>query len=263
MTKRARSKRNTNRGNSVLSLKSASGDQKLVCRIAQPLKPRPAMGGQGPSVQGVLPPDFLGIPAYLHLSMKMSLPEQFREAMGAGALSFLEAMRPKDPLECIAHSQALLAHARAAWLTKLLTAQTDPHSMQVVSDACERAAGTFGRLMRAIGEYQRPAGPTTTVSIGQANMAHKQIVQNAMQLGKRDDEQTRIENPGAIASAALSPHAEGKALPPNRHSANAAVDAQYRSKNRGGKSASRDECSSTRPAISRRYRNAKAGQRDD
>jgi hypothetical protein len=108
-----------------------------------------------------LHPELLGGAAYLRLSKQFG-SERLQTA-GPAALTFQEEMHPKDPLEGLALSQALLAHARAAWLTKLLTSQTNPDSFRIISEACERAAGTFQRLVQAIAEYRRPAGSTKTL----------------------------------------------------------------------------------------------------
>jgi hypothetical protein len=142
--------------------------------------------------------------AYIHVSNKMALPQELADAAGPGACAFLEAMPPRDPLEHLALSQLLLTHGRVAWLSKLLTAQAEPQSFAIVSDACEKALGSFVRLMRAFREYREPRNAGPTVSISQANLAQQQVVQNfsrqEVSRNENGDEQSRI-HPAEITSA--------------------------------------------------------------
>ena len=108
----------------------------------------------------------------------MGLPQELAESTALATLTFQEEMCPRDALERLALSQMLLVHGRVAWLSKLLPAQADAGSLGVVSEACERALGSFLRLMRAFREYREPKNSSTTVSIGQANVAGQQVVQN-------------------------------------------------------------------------------------
>jgi hypothetical protein len=173
---------------------------------------------------------FLGDAAYLHVSQQMSLPQELLEAANLGALSFPEQMHPKDALESLALTQALLAHSRAAWLTKLLTNQSDVNSLGVISDACEHASSTFGRLMRAIAEYRRPAACAPTVSIAQANVANQQIIQNGAKLEakNKNGERTRIGNPGAAVTTKVLPaNAKGAAVPARLNSTNETLGKKY------------------------------------
>jgi hypothetical protein len=108
-------------------------------------------------------PVMLGGAAYLGLARCLTGEHpELMELAAPGALSFLEEMCPKDALERLALTQTLLAHARAAYLTKVLTSQTEAAALGIVSDACDRAASTIARLMRAIAEYRQPKSPTTT-----------------------------------------------------------------------------------------------------
>lgn len=117
-------------------------------------------------------PDLQAEGAYVHLANKMCPPqEQLLEAAASATLSFQKQMRPKDALERLALTQALMAHGRVAWLTKLATSQTDVPSLVTINEACELASGTFVRLMRPIGEYRRPTNSGPAISIGQANLA--------------------------------------------------------------------------------------------
>ena len=202
-------------------------------------------------------PELLGDVAYLYLSNKMSPIQELLEAAGPGALSLQEQMRPKDALERLALTQALLAHGRAAWLTKLLTRHTNAQSLAIISEACERAAGTFARLMRAIAEYRRPPNSSTTV-IGQANLAEQQVVQNIAKQElqeKNDDKRTKITTKGAAVTAEILPaDAERAGVAADRHPTNAPVEEEHRTSNAGRKSQSQDECPKTRRAVCRSCR---------
>ena len=161
----------------------------------------------------------------------------------------------------------LLVHGRVAWLSKLLPAQSDAASLGIVSEACERTLGSFIRLMRAIREHREPKNSSTTVSIGQANVAGQQVVQNLMKEERREkenDEQTRIMRETGATSTPPLPANEGRiALPADRHSTKPAVDKKHGSKNGRRKGASSDECSPSRPTISRRHSAAKGREKDD
>lgn len=212
-------------------------------------------------------PVTLASAAYIHFSGQMGLPQELAEATGPATLTFQEEMHPRDALERLALSQMLLVHGRVAWLSKLLPAQADAASLGIISEACERALGSFLRLMRAFREYREPKNSSTTVSIGQANVAGQQVVQNLMKeerRGKENDEQTRIMRETGAASPPPLPANEGRiALPADRHSTKPAVDKKHGSKNGRRKGAGSDECSPSRPTISRRHCAAKGREKDD
>jgi hypothetical protein len=211
-------------------------------------------------------PVALASAAYIHFSGQMGLPQELAEATGPATLTFPEEMRPRDALERLALSQMLLVHGRVAWLSKLLPAQSDAASLGIISEACERTLGSFIRLMRAIREHREPKNSSTTVSIGQANVAGQQVVQNLMKEERREknDEQTRIMRETGAASPPPLPANEGRiALPADRHSTKPAVDKKHGSKNGRRKGAGSDECSPSRPTISRRHCAAKGREKDD
>jgi hypothetical protein len=130
-------------------------------------------------------PQLLGNLPYFFLAKSMSMGGELLEAAAPAVLAFQERMCPTDALEELALSQALITHARAAWLATLATKQTDAQSVAIVNEAADRASGTFARLMRAIREHRKPTNPTTTVSIGQANVAGEQVVQNMIRPGRK------------------------------------------------------------------------------
>jgi len=210
--------------------------------------------------------DALGDAAYICLSSKLPLGTELLEAAGRAPMSFQAQMQRRDALERLGLAQALLAHARASWLTQLLASETDPDTLRAISEGCERAANTFGRLTRLLRDYRQPRNSNTTV-IGQANLAGQQIVQtnfNQRMLPKEnDDEQTRIEGRGPAVNQALPPNAPRAALPASHDPVDAAVDEKHGTKNCRRKASSRDERVSTRRAVGRCHRAAKAGPTDD
>jgi hypothetical protein len=212
------------------------------------------------------PPGLLGDCAYIILSESMLPSGQPLEAAALGAVSFQEQMRPNDGLERLALTQALAAHARAAWLTQRLTAQTNPKSLGIISEACERAAGTFVRLMRAIAEYRQPRTSGATVAIGQANLAHQQVVQTIQKQelqGKNDDERTKITRKGAAVTAKIvSADAERVQVTAGRHPTDTTMDEKYGPQDSGRQGPSQDERTKTRRAL-RRSRRPQATDEDN
>jgi hypothetical protein len=207
-----------------------------------------------------LHPDSLADTAYVQLSDQvLPMPEMLNLATMAN-LAFQQQMSPKDALERLALTHVLMAHGRVAWLTQLATHQKDPQQLAILIEACERSSGTFVRLLRAIGEYRQPTSPATTVSIGQANLAQQQIVQNIQDVpGKKNvDERTRIQAGGTAAAAqALSAVQERPALPPGRHPTKSTVAEEHRSKDLGRKGADEHERTKARRTIRGHRRNAK------
>ena len=199
-------------------------------------------------------PDLLGDAAYLRVSDKMLLPEEMRDAAALGSAHFCRQMLPADALERLALSQLLLAHGRTAWLTKLLTDQSDAPSFEVISEACERATGSFVRLMRAFGEYRRPFSSGTSVSIGQANLAHQQVVQNFPKGEARGKNgvRTRIAHKGTAVAEELSADGEGPKVIAECHPENAALEEEHGASNAQRKGEKRDEPTKARSALRKR-----------
>jgi hypothetical protein len=163
-------------------------------------------------------------------------------------------MLPADALERLALSQLLLAHGRTAWLTKLLTDQSDAQSFGVISEACERATGSFVRLMRAFGEYRRPFSSGTSVSIGQANLAHQQVVQNFPkgEAGRKNGVRTRIAHKGTAFAEALSADDEGPKVIAECHPEQAALEEKHGASNPRGKGEKRGKPTKARSALRKR-----------
>jgi hypothetical protein len=199
--------------------------------------------------------DLLAELAYVFQSDKMGLAQgPLFEAAAFATANFQEQMRPKDALERLALAQALMAHGRVACLTKLAATKTDVPSIIAINEACDRATATFVRLMRAINEYRQPPRPGTTVSIGQANLAQQQVVQNIREGQQKQnvDERSRIRRSRTEAGAeALSAVQEGAAVAPDRRLANPAMDKEHRPQKPGRKGANPHERAQARRAVRR------------
>jgi hypothetical protein len=211
-------------------------------------------------------PTCLGSAAYLCLSDHVPLPADLAEAAAPATITFLEEMGPRDALERLALSQVLLAHGRTAWLTKSLTAQTSPDMFRVLSEACEHAAGTFVRLMRAFAEYRRPANNGTNVSIAQANVAKQQVIQTFIteEVSRENhDEQSRITQQQPVISPALPANPKRALLLAACGSSKPTVGMEHGAKNNGRKAPRRHERFKARRTVSRRSRTEKAGKGND
>jgi hypothetical protein len=160
-------------------------------------------------------------------------------------LTFIEEMHPRDPLERLALSQVLLTHARACWLTELMTRQTEAATLSSVSEAAERAATTLTRLTRSLREYRAPMTATVSIAqVGQANLGHGQVVQNVLNQEvpqkNKSVEQTSIASSGDTAEAkTLHTINERSAVTAGQHPANSAMAKELRPHNRRGKGTSR------------------------
>ena len=232
------------------------GAQKLARRSSGRLQTAPPSSLSEDSIRRVLElthPEALGGLTYSELAKATSVSTTLQETAVGGAANFTVRMGAKDPLESLAATQALLAHARVTHLSNLLVQQTEAAALAVISEAAERAAGTFARLMRAIAEYRRPTSSSATVSIGQANLARQQVIQNIQKQElqeKNDDDRTKIASRGAAVTAEiLSADAERTGVAADRHPTNAPVEEEHRTSNAGRKSPSQDERAKTRRAL--------------
>jgi hypothetical protein len=144
----------------------------------------------------------------------------------AAAEMFVQAIResvqPRDALEEMLVVQMAWTHARLSRLSAIASDQERRANVQVVHDACDRAANTFRRQMLTLAEYRRPAPAGSFVAIKQANLANQQVVQN-------------VECPNRIASneqgpapAALPPVTKRFELSEDNGAAKQAVAAEHR-----------------------------------
>jgi hypothetical protein len=211
-----------------------------------------------------LHPQIIGNVAYVELCQALGVGEDLIDAAIPASLAFSEQMNPVDPLERLAMAQALIAHARAAWLATLATSQKDPKSLCMINEASGRASHTFARLMNAIQQYRKPARTTTTVSIGQANLASQQVVQNVLkQEGHKYGDQTSIGHSGpAPRTTALPPNEERPALSAINHQEDAAMDEVHWTKNGPGEGSRKPQRAKARRAVGRKNRIQNADEGD-
>jgi hypothetical protein len=200
-------------------------------------------------------PNILGNLAYWQLSKSMGMSgEHLENALAASTYMELET-RAKNGIERIALSQMVLAQGRTAWLSELATRQTQPKSLAVVLEACERASSTFARLMRVFHECRQPRSPVTTVSIGvgQANLAAQQVVQNVenQTVNGNTDKQTRIQK-GEVIDAEVIPSVKARTTVAEGGSEEkSTMEMEHRPKNLRRKESSRDELVGSRRKVHR------------
>jgi DNA primase len=173
-------------------------------------------------------PHFLGFRAYFKLSEAVG--DHLLDTAGVGAGKFIVGrLHETDPLQGLAHTLALLAHARAAWLTHQAVGEKDVRSLAVHLNGAERATNTYMQLMKAITEHQNAKTPNAKISIKQANVAQQQIVQNIGTGDKQPhDERTRI---APDIEEAVSPVAERAKFIEGRSPEKSTVGPEYRTEN--------------------------------
>ena len=98
--------------------------------------------------------------------------------------------------------------------------------------------------MRTLDEYRRPRITNATVSIGQANVAGNQLVQNIQnqEATPKHGNQTKIGlNRAPINAEVVPANTRGIAVTPNSHPTNAAVDKKHRATESRRKGSGSDE----------------------
>jgi len=154
-------------------------------------------------------------------------------------------VKPSDAIEDMLVVQMAWTHARLAKLSALAVDQTQVKNVQVVNDACNRAANTFRRQMLALSEYRRPPQLAGFVAIEQADVANQQVVQN-VQAGRASENQKGLiaSNEQGSAAPALPPVAERAEVPAGGGDEEQAVAAELRpqdGRREGAVEAERDE----------------------
>jgi hypothetical protein len=174
-------------------------------------------------------PQFLGFRAYFKLSEAVG--DHLLDTAGVGAGKFIvDRIHETDPLQGLAHTLALLAHARAAWLTHQAVGEKDVRSLAVHLNGAERATNTYMQLMKAITEHQNAKTPNAKISIKQANVAQQQIVQNIGNGDKQPhDERTRM---APSNEEVVSPLAERPAFTEGIGPEKSTVGPEYRPQDR-------------------------------
>ena len=145
--------------------------------------------------------------------------------------------QPRDALEEMLVVQMAWAHARLARLSAIAHNQEQRGNVQVVHDACDRAANTFRRQMLALAEYRRPAQPGSFVAIRQANVANQQVVQNVENhtFPNPNFRTPAASNEQGSAPQALPPVGAGIEIPEGGGAKEQAVAGQHRPQDGSGK----------------------------
>ena len=160
-----------------------------------------------------------------------------------------ESVQPRDALEEMLVVQMAWTHARLARLSAIAHNQEQRGAVQVVNDACDRAANTFRRQMLALAAYRQPSQPGSFVAIRQANVANQQVVQNVdSQKPSPEIEKHSTSNEQGSAPPALPPVAERIELPAGGGAEKQAVAAKHRPQNGGGQGAIQAERNEARQA---------------
>jgi hypothetical protein len=95
------------------------------------------------------------------------------------AADFVERVAPQNALEELLAKELLWSHTRAAALSIRACKETAPQRVRTINHAADGASNTSRRLVRALMDCRRPQrGGDTFMSIGQANVAGQQVVQN-------------------------------------------------------------------------------------
>jgi hypothetical protein len=121
--------------------------------------------------------DVLGEIAF-HKLNQWAVKDDGRKCAELFVAALKESVKPRDALEEMLVLQMAFTHARIARLSVIAIDQDRTKNVQVVNDACDRAANTFRRQMLALAEYRRPPRPQIFAPIRQANVAQLQQVQN-------------------------------------------------------------------------------------
>jgi hypothetical protein len=121
-------------------------------------------------------------------------------------LDLFERFKPRDSIEEMLVAQMIQTHARLMYLNTFAHQQKNIKWAVMMHEAADRAANTFRRQMLALSEYRRPPREKSFTAIGQANIAHQQVVQN------RISENANTTNEQGLPQGMESQ----KALPPDR-----------------------------------------------
>jgi hypothetical protein len=93
-------------------------------------------------------------------------------------VDLLARFQPRDPVEEMLVAQMVHTHARLMYLNAYAHQQKHLAWSKQMHESADRAANTFRRQMLALAEYRNPRRPRSVTTIGQANIAHQQVVQN-------------------------------------------------------------------------------------
>ena len=160
------------------------------------------------------------------------------------ATDMIERMAPRDPAEEMLVVQMILAHVRTLHLTSKATEQRRLDSLRIVNEYVDRASNTYRRLMLALSEYRPPRRSPNVTSIGQANIADKQVVWN----GRGDCENSTNEqgSDSSCGETPLPPLGSGAGGPESLGETSPAVAVRDRPPNSGRQGAQQNERVETR-----------------
>jgi hypothetical protein len=162
----------------------------------------------------------------MHPFINADNPENECWIAGQFIEAICESVQPRDVIEKMLVVQMVWTHARLARLSSIAHDQEHRENVQVVHDACDKAANTFRRQMLTLAEYRRPAQPSSFVAIRQANLANQQVVQNA----EEPNFQNGITSNEQGSPAALPPVPNGVEVSAGNSGDKQAVASKHRAK---------------------------------
>jgi len=197
----------------------------------------------------------------IHKLNQWAVKDEGRKCAELFVRALQESVKPRNPLEEMLVVQMALTHARVTRLSVIAMDQERTKNVQVVNDACDRAANTFRRQMLALAEYRRPPRPKIFAPIRQANVAQLQQVQNGE---NRNLQHENIANElGCVsptAAPALPSLSGGLVVPARVGAAPTSVAEEHRPANDRGQGEVADERADARRAQRRPRRSAPRDQ---
>jgi hypothetical protein len=136
-------------------------------------------------------------------------------------MSIMKSVQARDAVEEMLCVQMAWTHARLAKLSSLAIDQTSTKNVQVVHEACDRAANNYRRQMLALAEYRRPQRQDAFAVIKQANIANQQVVQNAE--NQVSENKNTSNEQGSPPPAQLPSYEVGTGIPTSLHRENQPV----------------------------------------
>src|SRR6266851_1344738 len=117
-------KRSTRKSSSLVRAPKRDNVGALIKRNTEQIQLSPSRPARAKMLARAHPAIVGGVPYALLAERMMAENDELSALSAPAALTFIKEMCPRDGLEQLAVSQALLAHARASWLTQLMTRQT-------------------------------------------------------------------------------------------------------------------------------------------
>lgn len=159
-------------------------------------------------------------------------------------LNTLRRIKPQDPMEEMLIGQAMTAHGRVMYLTRIMLDSDEIEVIQRMSEAADRAANTFRRQMLALREYRRP---TKTVQfVRQNNVANQQVVSNSFSETENATNEQGFDQANGQETPALPSDARRADPLTGISKARQTVDAEHGSEDCRGEGPIEDERTQTR-----------------